>query len=251
MELVKAWLPEPRLLATAIAGFYVGTQLNAYLEKPNKDRSFFERQADAAGAAAEKMAPDSADAVHEIVRAAYGARSDDDRACCGDAPTAAQTSLRLGYTEEDLELVGAANIGEGCGNPLSFANISKGDTVVDLGSGAGIDCILAARLVGDGGHVIGVDMTAGMVSRARQTIKDRNVTNVSYRLGEIEHLPIADSTVDVIMSNCVINLSPNQTQVYADAFRVLVPGGELAVADVVKVKPELPEHLKTAEALAC
>lgn len=159
----------------------------------------------------------------------------------------------LGYTQEQIIKAGKdANLGLGCGNPISFANIQKGETLVDLGSGAGVDCFLASELVGMEGNVIGVDMTPDMVYKARQNASKRNSKNVQFRLGEIEHLPIADNTVDCVISNCVINLSPDKPHVFHEIYRILKSGGRVAVSDVV-IRPEkiIPERLKTAEALAC
>lgn len=166
--------------------------------------------------------------------------------CCGGTDLARNISRNMGYTEEELDTVPeGANLGLGCGNPVALASLQEGDTVLDLGSGAGFDCFLAASRVGEKGRVIGVDMTPEMLEKARENARKGDYGNVEFRLGEIENLPAADNSVDVVISNCVINLSPDKRRVFAETFRVLRPGGSLMVSDIVLLK-ELPDSVKNS-----
>ena len=191
--------------------------------------------------------------IKKVVREGYAKIAKQDSSCCAPVSSCCKStdlaqgiSKSIGYTEEELKAVPeGANLGLGCGNPVALASLREGETVLDLGSGAGFDCFLAANKVGKNGRVIGVDMTPEMIEKARENARKGNYGNVEFRLGEIENLPVADNSVDVVISNCVINLAPDKGKVFTEAYRVLKQGGRLMVSDIVLLK-KLPDSIKNS-----
>ncbi|MCL5950083.1 MAG: arsenite methyltransferase [Candidatus Bathyarchaeota archaeon] len=194
--------------------------------------------------------------VKQSVRKAYSKVATNSNSCCCscgcgsvDDQTKNRISKNVGYTDEELNTVPEANLGLGCGNPTAFSSIQEGDTVLDLGSGAGFDCFLASKKVGKTGKVIGVDMTEEMIEKARILAKENKYTNVEFRLGDIEKLPLEDNSVNVIISNCVINLAPDKLKVFKEAYRVLKVGGKMYVSDIVLIGKLSEDQLKDEDLL--
>ena len=195
--------------------------------------------------------------VKKIVKKAYSKVATNSTPCCcscgcgsNDEQTAKKVSKSIGYSEEEMNVVPEANLGLGCGNPTAFSSIKEGDVVLDLGSGAGFDCFLASRKVGKTGKVIGIDMTEEMIAKARGLAKEHNYSNIEFRLGDIEKIPVESKSVGIIISNCVINLAPDKSKVFKEAYRVLKSGGKMYVSDIVLLGKLTEEQLNDEDLLS-
>jgi len=187
----------------------------------------------------------------QIVKKHYSKIATGGSCCgCGRQIDNKQIAKSIGYSDEEIKLVAEANLGLGCGNPTGLGEIKKGEIVLDLGSGAGFDCFLAAKKVGQSGKVIGVDMTKEMINRARVNAKKHGYKNVEFKLGDIENLPIKDNSIDVVISNCVVNLAPDKSKVFKEIYRALKKGGRMYISDIVLLKNLSPEQKKSEELIA-
>jgi SAM-dependent methyltransferase len=190
--------------------------------------------------------------IKKIVKKHYGNIAENSGSCCSSCgcgeSSNEQIAKSIGYSDKEISSAGKANLGLGCGNPTAMANIKKGDIVLDLGSGAGFDCFLAAKKVGKNGKVIGIDFSEKMISMAKENAKNWNLNNVEFRLGDIENLPVKDNSVDIIISNCVINLAPNKAKVFAESYRVLKENGRMFVSDIVLLE-DISDEIKNNEDL--
>jgi len=186
--------------------------------------------------------------IKQIVKEKYGEIATGDSSCGCRCECDQSISKSIGYSDKELKMAGEADLGLGCGNPVAFSKIKEGDTVLDLGSGAGIDCFLAAKRVGEKGKVIGIDMTKEMIEKAKLNAEKQDVRNIEFILGEIENLPLKDNSIDIIITNCVINLVPDKEKAFRETYRVLKKGGKIYVSDIVLLK-ELSEEQKNSEDL--
>lgn len=190
------------------------------------------------------------DIIKKIVKNKYKQIANNNSGCGCGCNSAEKISKSIGYSDEELKTVGKANLGLGCGNPLAFGRIKEGDIVLDLGSGAGIDAILAAKKVGKKGRVIGIDMTEEMIEKAKENARKQNIYNVEFLLGEIENLPLKDNSVDAIITNCVVNLTPDKSKTFSEAYRVLKPGGKIYLSDIVLLEELSEEQRNNKELLS-